>query len=322
MVSNSGMNEWGGIYGGSPGDQTGKEWNIIAWYIYSPGGWNCVLRHPDAKVRAKIAELGRTAALNNNIGYNQYNRNSYWTQLQKVGYLPAKIMTKCDADCSAGVIANTKAAGHLLGISALKNITATYTGNMRSAYRAAGFQILTDRKFTASPDYLLAGDILLNDANHVCTNLDDGRYSGGSPAPAPVTNLNLTYAVRIEGGIYLPEVVNLSDYAGIIGRRITDIAIKTNKGRVRYRAHVLGGAWLPWVTGYNWRDHANGYAGNGRPIDCIQVELAGVVGQEAQYRVSPLRGAYYPWQYNTRTGGGMDGFAGAYGKAIDRVQIF
>ena len=34
MVSNSGMNEWGGIYGGSPGDQTGKEWNIIAWYIY------------------------------------------------------------------------------------------------------------------------------------------------------------------------------------------------------------------------------------------------------------------------------------------------
>lgn len=183
MLSNSGQNEWGGIYGGTPGDQTGREWNIVAWYSYP---WNCVLRYHGADAREKIADLARAAANNDKIGYNQYNRNSYWTQLQKAKYNPANIKTACDADCSAGVIANVRAVGYLLNIDALKNISATYTGNMRSAFKAAGFQVLTDRKYLTGPDYLLAGDILLNDQNHTCTNLDNGskapgwRMSGGS----------------------------------------------------------------------------------------------------------------------------------------------
>lgn len=183
MLSNSGQNEWGGIYGGLPGDQTGYEWNIVKWYSYP---WNCVLRYPTSDARQKIAELAKKAAINNKIGYNQYNRNSYWEQLQKSDYDPAKIKTPCDADCSAGVIANTRAVGYLFGIGALKNITATYTGNMRKAFQAAGFQVLTDKKYLTSPDCLLAGDILLNDQNHTCTNLDDGckapgwRSSGGN----------------------------------------------------------------------------------------------------------------------------------------------
>lgn len=150
-------------------------------------------------------------------------------------------------------------------------------------------------------------------------------------APTNTSNspINFTYAVRIEGGKILPEVTNLNDYAGIRGKRITDIAIKCDKGSLWYQVHVLGGGWLPKVTGYNWNDHNNGYAGNGKPIDAVRVyyntprDIANVHGyQKAQYHVSPVNGNYYSWQYDNETGNGQDGYAGCFGKPIDRFQLF
>lgn len=173
MISNSGHDENGRYAGGTAGDQ-GGEWTIIPWYSRP---WNCVLRHPDEKVRKEIARLSRAAAVNDKIGYDQNQRDSYWGKLQAAGYEPSRITTACEADCSAGVIANTKAAGYLLGNSSLKTISATYTGNMRSAYKAAGFAILTAQKYLATDNYLLEGDILLNDAYHTAVNLTDGKYA-------------------------------------------------------------------------------------------------------------------------------------------------
>ena len=43
-ISNSGSDENGGARGGSAGDQTGKEWQMRAWYNRP---WSCVLRYPD-----------------------------------------------------------------------------------------------------------------------------------------------------------------------------------------------------------------------------------------------------------------------------------
>ena len=170
-ISNSGGDERGKARGGQAGDQTGNEWTIRSWYNRP---WDCVLRHPNIKVGLKIAELGVAAALNNYIGYNQGNRMSYWNCLVKAKYDPSKITTYCDSDCSAGVIANTKAVGYLLGLSALKNLNATYTGDMKRGYIQAGFQVLTDSKYLNGPDYLLPGDILLNEVHHTATNLTLG----------------------------------------------------------------------------------------------------------------------------------------------------
>ena len=148
-----------------------------------------------------------------------------------------------------------------------------------------------------------------------------GTAPAPAPAPAPTPDVIFTYAVRA-GGKILPAVTNLNDYAGIIGTPITDIAIKVNKGSLQYRVHVKGGKWLPFVSGYNWKDGANGYAGNGKQIDAVQVILTGVSGKVATYRVSPVKKNYYPWQKNSQTTGGQDGYAGAYGVAIDRLQIY
>lgn len=173
-ISNCGKDEHGGISGGQAGDQSGKEWWIINWYNQS---WQCILRHPNRQVREYLAELGIQAAQNDKVGYDQSENRTYWAQLQKVGYWPKKITVPCEADCSAGVIANTMAVGHLLNINALKNVNATYTGNMRAGFSAAGFQVLTDRKYLTSSDYLLPGDIILNDSQHTATNLGYGKYT-------------------------------------------------------------------------------------------------------------------------------------------------
>lgn len=76
---------------------------------------------------------------------------------------------------------------------------------------------------------------------------------------------------------------------------------------------------MPNIKGSN-----NGYAGNGLPIDAIEIIYTAPNGstQKAQYRVSPVNRNYYSWQYNNETGGGQDGYAGAFGVLIDRFQLF
>ena len=183
-ISNSGSDENGAYSGGQAGDQTGNEWRMRSWYDRP---WSCVLRYPDQKVALKIAQLAIDAALNDLIGYDQSQNRTYLKQLKAVGWEPTKITVACEADCSAGVCANVTAAGYLLGIPALQNHTGTYTGNMRSALTKAGFQLLTDSKYLTGGDYLLPGDILLNDGAHTATNVTIGAKAKSSWNPGEST---------------------------------------------------------------------------------------------------------------------------------------
>ena len=200
-ISNSGSDERGQYTGGQAGDQTGKEWQMRSWYNRP---WSCVLRYPDQKVALKIAQLAIDAALNDKVGYDQSQNRTYLSQLKAVGWEPSKITVACEADCSAGVCANITAAGYLLGIPALQKHTGTYTGNMRSALTKAGFTLLTDSKHLTSGDYLLPGDILLNDGHHTATNVTigskvkgDWKPTGSTPAaPTPTPTTTKYYRVR------------------------------------------------------------------------------------------------------------------------------
>lgn len=172
MISNSGSDERKKYSGGSAGDQTGKEWTIIPWYNRP---WTEMYRYPIIEVGERIADLARKAAENNLIGYDQAERTTYWHQLRAVGYDPSKIKVKCEADCSAGVAANVKAAGMLLGIDKLKSVSYDcYTGNLGSALVAAGFEKHKESKFLISDQYLMPGDILLYPYHHTAINLDYG----------------------------------------------------------------------------------------------------------------------------------------------------
>lgn len=176
MISNSGHDERGKYSGGVAGDQTGGEWAIIPWYNRP---WNCVIRFESSSIRERIASNAEKAANNNKIGYDQGQRWTYWNELKKANYDPAAINTPCESDCSAGVLANVKAAGYQLGNAALQNIDRNgYTGNMKAILKAAGAIVLTGSKYLTSDKYLLRGDILLNEGHHTATNLTNGSLSG------------------------------------------------------------------------------------------------------------------------------------------------
>lgn len=91
---------------------------------------------------------------------------------------------------------------------------------------------------------------------------------------------NLIYRVHTKGGKWLGEIVDRQkdrsgdDFAGILGKAIDGIAIKSTKGTAKYRVHIKGGNWLEWVTQYNINDSVNGMAGiYGKEIDAIQVTI-------------------------------------------------
>ena len=135
-----------------------------------------------------------------------------------------------------------------------------------------------------------------------------------APTPAPSSSIpDVYYSVRANK--ILPEVRNDSDYAGLPNQQIKDLAVRLTSGTVYYRVHVLNGGWLPWVTGCDWNDANNGYAGNGRAIDCIQIKTGSDVPANIEYRVAAIGRGYYPWVTEDSD------YAGVYGKAIDKIQI-
>mgnify|MGYP004481997945 FL=1 len=96
MIANCGHDERGKYSGGQAGDQTGQEWAVIPWYSRP---WNVALRYPDPVVGQKLADLARAAADNNNIGYDQNQRLTFWNALVRANYDPAAISELCEADC-------------------------------------------------------------------------------------------------------------------------------------------------------------------------------------------------------------------------------
>lgn len=173
--------------------------------------------------------------------------------------------------------------------------------------------------------------------SHICNYYDypwNGilRYVGNANiAPsAPATSLadlgdvTVTYCSKVNGS-WLPEVVNSNNendegFSGIPCNGMSAFAVKVDKGSVKYRAHMLGGDWLPWVTGYDINEHNNGYAGDGtNAIDGGQIYFYTPDGYKYQQ-------AWYRSQTVAREGW-LDvvcddsDFAGIYGEGMDRLQI-
>ena len=330
-VSNCGHDENWTYWNGQAGDQTGTEWEIKDWYNYS-GGWTHVIRFENPKVASMIAQFAIAAAMNNCIGYDQNQRYTFWEQLKAVGYNPANIKVNCETDCSAGVAAICKAVGYVLGILAMQNISIyAYTGNIADILRAAGAVVFTDSKHLNSDKYAKRGDIYLKQYNHVMINVTDGYGTqDDEPTKPSVTTdkqVNAYYQVYTKEDGWLPIVKNLEDYAGIEGHAIRGLACKVTAGTIKYQVHVIGKGWYDWVTDFNLNDIEYGFAGDlVNPIDCIRVYYYTPDNirpyKVAQYRVDTTdRHEYFSWQYDTDTSNGQDGYAGDYGRPIDRVQL-
>lgn len=132
--------------------------------------------------------------------------------------------------------------------------------------------------------------------------------------------IDVFYKVKTEKHGWLPEVRNLEDYAGWEDSPIIGLAIKTNKGRIRYRVHILGSDWLPWVDDYDINDYHNGYAGNDKPIDTVQVYYY-TPDDVRPYKKAKYKVNNYDWQHDDETMNGQDGYAGLFGVVATKFQI-
>lgn len=230
------------------------------------------------------------------LAYNFYRRGRWvWDNFK-----PGDIVFMNWDGGSSSVIPGSKSLDHV-GIIVCKNSDGSYT---------------TIEGNTGGGD----GSVLIQKRwpENICGAGRPAYEAEPAPKPKPKT-ADIYYRVRTAESGWLPEVKNCEDYAGIRGQKITDIAITSGLEKVKYKVHDIGGKWLAEVNGYNINDDEKGYAGDGKPID--MVKIATLKDYYVYYRVSPIGGDYYAWQVNTTRQHGMDGYAGAKNKAIDRIQI-
>lgn len=154
---------------------------------------------------------------------------------------------------------------------------------------------------------------------------NDGDIIGLYTEPQKNPTVPNVYYKVYAGGRWYSEVKNLDDYAGDAIHAIKGIAVKTDIGSVKYRVHTRDGHWYPYVTGYHVQDSRNGFAGDCiNDIDMVEIYYttpAGYVTRKAKYRVAPVGKNYYSWQADNETGNGMDGYAGAAGVQLGKLQI-
>jgi len=113
------------------------------------------------KVQKAVAYIKDIAA-DNKHGYSQVNR---WGT-------PG---TWSDYDCSSLVISAYQAAG-----IPVKDKGATYTGNMYSAFTACGFKDVTKDINLSTGKGLIAGDVLLNHADHTAMMISTTQLAQAS----------------------------------------------------------------------------------------------------------------------------------------------
>lgn len=132
--------------------------------------------------------------------------------------------------------------------------------------------------------------------------------------------VNVYYKVKTQKHGWLPEVKNLEDYAGWEDSPIIAFAVRVDKGSIKYRAHIKGGNWLPYVTGCDINNFENGYAGDDRVIDAVEIYYYTPNDirpfKRAKYKVNN-----YDWQYDNEKTNNQDGYAGVFGVTATKLQV-
>lgn len=159
---------------------------------------------------------------------------------------------------------------------------------------------------------------------------DTPPASNPTPVPKPpaqLKNLGQVDAIyQVFTNKWWDAVKNRTNWAGAgDGIPIRYLALRVSKGSIKYRVHSVVNGWLGWISACNIGDLNNGCAGDGTPIDAVQIYYytpAGYEYKSAVYRVSDTSSnEYYPDQYDDKVGPGLDGHAGVFGIPVDKLQV-
>ena len=88
LIGHASIDERGKAYGGAAGDQSGREVCVRSWYARP---WTVLLRPTCAATAERMAAFCEGVCRNDNVGYDQYQRNTLRTAAREAGWDPAKI---------------------------------------------------------------------------------------------------------------------------------------------------------------------------------------------------------------------------------------
>lgn len=227
LIGHASIDERGKAHGGQAGDQTGAEVCIRSWY-QSGNGWDTVLRPKSSVLAEKMATICTWLCNSNLVGYDQYQRNTLYNELEKLNWNYTKLTTKCETDCSAFMGTCAKAAGS--NVQRLYG-NCCYTGNQESLFLQSGdFIALKDSKYLTSDRYLRRGDILLRTSGHTAMVLSDGPQAYVTIAPSyPAINPYIAPLFNVRRG---------SKGQGV--KWVQHILYKANFGVGTYKSFVDG----------------------------------------------------------------------------------
>lgn len=223
-IGHASIDERGKAKDGAAGDQTGKEVCVRAWYSKP---WKVLLRARDAAVAEKMAAACEAGCANNNIGYDQNQRNTLHTLAKANGYDLSKV-GKCETDCSAFMTVCAIAAG-VSGLEYSGNAPTTST--MRSKFTETGeFAVLTAAKYLTGTDYLKRGDILLSPGSHTAMVLDTGEKAGtrGTAGSGKDSSLKTVIGIQRWLGVTADGVYGPKSRAALIKKAQSAIGTKAD----------------------------------------------------------------------------------------------
>lgn len=183
-IAHASIDENGKIAGGKAGDQTGKEVCIRTWYNKN---WGYVLRITNEEVRKQFANNMIDLAKNDNVGYDQNQRNTLLTQAKKVKFDFTKISTACECDCSSLVtIALLGAIYTVLGEEAyavaysvlVVSGNCATTSTLRSRMKKLtmiSVTVYSSTSYTRNTSNAVYGDIYLKEGSHVVSYIESGE---------------------------------------------------------------------------------------------------------------------------------------------------
>ena len=214
-IGNAVGDEHGKASGGEPGDQTGKELRIQAWYK-NKKGWR-VFRPKSYEVAQKLADDMRAACENPAIGYDQKQRNTLYNVADQVGFDCAKVDKPCECDCSSLVRVCLAYAG-------------IKTGNFNTASepsvlkKTGAFDEMIGPEYTDESGWLKTGDILVTTVKgHTAIVLNNGDHVDPRPPEPPEPET--------------PQPEPKTKYVEVIGKSVRVRSSDSVLGRTQFIAH-------------------------------------------------------------------------------------
>lgn len=252
------------------GDQSGKEWCLSDSPRDENSKWIALFRYPNPRVQAFIANQSIAACLNDNCGYSQSHRQTFWDEFQKNGFDASKISVPCGSDCSASSSAFAKAAGIVFNIPELANINkGNSTKTLEADFIKCGFQVFHDADHTRNSANRVPGDILLS-SGHATVWVFNGAKKD-IPEYIDVSSINMETDLKSkfmseaekrigDDPTWSRHQLNIPPNTGWSGAFVSAVAMVTNcMGKLFPETYIVGdiakkgvesgmGTWIPAST--------------------------------------------------------------------------